>query len=79
MKVFTSTQPTNSYGETVIEMSKFWMVLLLGALSLTGCTSDVEKCVEAGLKQDLVYNISKEDKDKAKEEYRIRLSCLHGI
>lgn len=63
----------------VIEMSKFWAVLLLGSLCLTGCTTDVEKCVEVGLKQDLLYNLSKEDKDKAKEEYRIRLSCLHGM
>jgi hypothetical protein len=62
----------------VIKISKFWMGLLFGSFFLTGCTSDVEKCVEVGLKQDHLYNLSKEARDKAAEEYRIRLSCLHG-
>lgn len=54
------------------------LLVLLFVLGLVGCTSDVEKCVEAGLKQDLMYTLSKDEKVKSIQEYKYRLICLHG-
>lgn len=60
------------------------LFILLCILGLVGCTSDVEKCVESGLKQDLMYTISKRDKSdegervRSIQEYKYRLICLHG-
>lgn len=59
-------------------------LILVCALGLVGCTSEVEKCVEAGLKQDLMYKLSISDKSdkgeivREQQEYKYRLICLHG-
>lgn len=53
-------------------------LVLVGGFGMAGCTSDVEKCVEAGLKQDLVYTLSKDVRVRSIQEYKYRLICLHG-
>jgi hypothetical protein len=54
-------------------------VALLCVFGLLGCTSDVEKCVQAGLKQDSFYNLHSNDQSKLVIEYKYRMSCLHGL
>lgn len=53
-------------------------VVLLCALGLIGCSSDIEKCVQAGLKSDIFYGSSKDENVKSNVEYKYRLICLHG-
>ena len=63
--------------ETTVHKSAKFLVLV-SVLGLMGCTSDVEKCVEAGLKQDLVFTLSKDERVRSIQEYKYRLICLHG-
>lgn len=53
-------------------------LVLVCVFGLMGCTSDVEKCVQAGLKQDENFSEIKWQKQKDFVEYRYRLKCLHG-
>lgn len=53
-------------------------LVLLCAFGLIGCSSDVEKCVQAGLKQDENYSEIKVQSWKDAVEYSYRLRCLHG-
>ena len=62
----------------VTTMHKSATCLVLACVfGLMGCTSDVEKCVQAGLKQDENYSQQIQIM-KDMTEYRYRLRCLHG-
>jgi hypothetical protein len=51
-------------------------VLMLAILMMSGCASEVDKCVEANIKARLMKLPNHTEKDKVEIESLARLACL---
>jgi protein involved in sex pheromone biosynthesis len=52
------------------------ILIMAAVLVLSGCASEVDKCVEANVKLNLINNPNHTDKDKARFEETARLACV---